>query len=160
MLSLITSIGEYIAIGFIVILAFYGIFMQVRTWYRKSKNDEDSSKYAEFMTTISALKDKLNLMQSDMEALEKKVKHLEEANRTLLEDVGKYNDKANHYLALFMTRCPYEELKSGKGYCDYFHPLDKKRIREGIMSRIAMEADAIEEQVDRIELKPGDTDAS
>jgi hypothetical protein len=148
MVATLTNIGEYIAIGFVLILAFYGIFMQVRIWYRKSKTDEDSSKYAEFMTTISALKDKINLMQSDMEALDKKVKHLEDANKSLLEDVGKYNDKANHYLALFMTRCPYEELKAGKGYCDYFHPLDKKRIREGIMSRIALEADDVEELED------------
>jgi hypothetical protein len=147
MLSTLATVGEYIGLGFIVILAILGLYFQARNWFKKSKSDEEGSKYADFMSTITALRDKISVMQSEMQDLQAKVQHLEENNEQLLMDVGKYNEKANHYLALFMTRCPYEELKSGKGYCDYFHPLDKKRIREEIVSKIALESDSIEDMV-------------
>jgi hypothetical protein len=147
MIDTLAKIGEYIAVAFVVILALVGLYFQARNWFKKSKNDEEGSKFADLMGTIAALRDKIDLMQCGMDELESKVKHLEETNEQLQQDVGKYNEKANHYLALFMTRCPYEELKSGKGYCDYFHPLDKKRIREEIISKITLESDSIEDMV-------------
>lgn len=147
MIDTLAKIGEYIAVAFVVILALVGLYFQARNWFKKSKNDEEGSKFADLMGTIAALRDKIDLMQCGMDELESKVRHLEETNEQLQQDVGKYNEKANHYLALFMTRCPYEELKSGKGYCDYFHPLDKKRIREEIISKITLESDSIEDIV-------------
>jgi len=55
-------------------------------------------------------------------------------------------DRANRYLTLLVSRCPYESLSNGQGYCDYWHPFDQSRIRDEILTRIQREIDNDKEE--------------
>lgn len=147
MFSSLGSVAEYIAIFFLVALAGVGIWYQAKAFFGKERREKSGAQYQEFTTTVTLLQNKVNIQQEEINELKGKIKVLEDRNSSLLTDIALYSEKANHYLALFCTRCPYESLKEGKGYCDYFHPIDKKHIREHILSKVYMEEpeDDIEE---------------
>lgn len=139
MTEFLKNLGDYALPAFIIMLALIGIYTQVRSFLNKDKRDEKSSKYHEFLTTIDLLQKKLDLQEEAIFDLSEKVKTLEMKNAHLLDEINVYNDRANHYLYLFATRCPLEQLQLGKGYCDFFHPIDRERIRENIMSMVQEE---------------------
>lgn len=139
-----TVILQYIGIVFLAVLAVVGSCYQARQFFSKERREAKLGSYSEFNSTIQLLKDKVDVQQSQIEELTAKVKTLEERNTCLVNEISLHNERANHYLALFATRCPYEEIREGKGVCEFFHPIDKEHIREKILARLAEETEDID----------------
>jgi chromosome segregation ATPase len=139
MLDTLKEIASYTAAGFLIILGGYAAFVQARSWLRKDKREAQSGKYQEFNETIQLLQTKVNTQETAIQDLTVKLEKLEAKNQKLLEELDTYNERANHYLALFATRCPYEDLRQGKGICELYHPIDKERIRQKILAQISEE---------------------